>query len=53
MSQNIENELLSGVCRASAQVLNAPTILNISKLFRKSSIKQDLETLKALNIAKC
>ena len=44
MSQNIKNELASGVCRASAQVLNAPNFLNITQLFRKSSIKQDLET---------
>ena len=44
MSQNRENELVSGVRRASAQVSNAPKIINISQLFRKSSIKQDLET---------
>ena len=44
MSQNIENELVSGVWRASAPVLNAPKIINVSQLFRKSSIKQDLET---------
>ena len=30
MSQNIENELVSGVWRASAQVLNALKIINIS-----------------------
>ena len=30
--------------RASAQVSNAPKIINISQLFKKSSIKQDLET---------
>ena len=43
MSQNIENELVSGAWRASAQVSNAPKNINISQLFRKSSIKQDLE----------
>ena len=36
--------LVSGVCRASAQVSNAPKIINISQLFRKSSIKQELKT---------
>ena len=44
MSQNIENELVSRVSRASAQVSNAPKIIYISQLFRKSSIKQDLDT---------
>ena len=39
MSQDIENELVSG-----AQVSNAPKIINISQLFRKSSMKQDLAT---------
>ena len=43
ISQNIENELVSDVWRASAHVSNAPKIINISQLFRKSSIKQDLE----------
>ena len=33
MSQNIENELVGGVWKASAQISNAPTIIGVVIMF--------------------